>query len=94
MKQSDPVSAPGYGTKGEATGPCGPDLDSEPGDDFPTCLAEALDILVDRARRHGLVEVAHLLEVAALAARDSAPALVDRSYQPERDRDGTPSSPA
>ncbi|MHA1599563.1 MAG: hypothetical protein ACTSW2_01960 [Alphaproteobacteria bacterium] len=42
------------------------------GDAFPIHLAEAIDILVDRAMRHGLTEVAHLLGVAALAARDPA----------------------
>ena len=41
-----------------------------PDDDFPTCLADAIEILADRARRHGLVEVVHLLGVAAMAARD------------------------
>jgi len=79
MKPLDPVPLPGYGTKGDPTGSCGPQLgpefeaDLKPGDEFPTCLAEAIDILVDRAMQHGLVEVAHLLEVAALAARDFAP---------------------
>lgn len=100
MKQLDPVPLPGYGAKGGLAGPCGPEPGPEPepglvpGDDFPTCLAEAIDILVDRAMRHGLVEVAHLLEVAALAARDSAPSPADRPCQPEHKRDGPPSSPA
>ncbi len=90
MKQLDSVPLPEFGAKGEPPGPCGP----EPGDDFPTCLAEALDILVDRAMRHGLVEVAHLLEVAALAARDSAPPPVDQQCEPAHKRDEAPSSPA
>lgn len=64
------------------------------GDDFPTCLAEALDILADRAKRHGLVEVVHLLEVAALATRDSASLPADRTCQPERESARMPCSPA
>ena len=54
------------------------------GDAFPIHLAEAIDILVDRAMRHGLTEVAHLLGVAALAARDSADPQADRPCVPER----------
>jgi hypothetical protein len=63
-------------------------------DDFPTCLAEALDILADRAKRHGLVEVMHLIEVAALATRDSALLPADRTCQPERESACMPCSPA
>lgn len=65
-----------------------------PADDFSTCMAEALDILVDRARRHGLVEVAHLLEVAALAARDGAKPLPTGNGRPVPERDCFPASPA
>ncbi len=90
MKQCNPEPLPEYGAKGEAADPCLP----ESGDDFPTCLAEALDILVDRAMRHGLVEVAHLLEVAALAARDAAVTPVEPHCQPEHKHGGVPSSPA
>lgn len=88
MKQLDPVPLPGFDAKAQAEDPHLP----EDGDDFPTCLAEALDILVDRATRHGLVEVSHLLEVAALAARDAAAAPAGHRCQPERQRDGARSS--
>jgi len=106
MKQPDsmPEPLPGLDPKGDSDGSCRPGHDSEhdsghdpghdpgQGDDFPVCLAEALDILVNRAMRHGLAEVAHLLEVAALAARDAAASPVDRPCQPERERDNGPSA--
>jgi len=92
MKQLDPMPSPGLDPKGDSDGSCRPGHDSGQGDDFPACLAEALDILVNRAMRHGLVEVAHLLEVAALAARDAAASPVDRPCQPERKRDNIPSA--
>jgi len=103
-----PEPLPGLDPKGDSDGSCRPGHDSgqspghdsehdpghDPGqgDDFPVCLAEALDILVNRAMRHGLAEVAHLLEVAALAARDAAASPVDRPCQPERERDNGPSA--
>jgi hypothetical protein len=68
MKGLDLGSAPTVGEPGPGAAPPGP----APGDDFPACLAEAIEILADRARRHGLVEVVHLLDVAAMAARDVA----------------------
>jgi len=65
----------------------GPALDQQrPDDDFSACLAEALDILADRARRHGLVEVVHLLEVAALAARELAAPPIEGHCQAKRKR--------
>ena len=94
MKQLDPMPLSGFGATGDPDGPCRPEHGPEHGDDFPSCLAEALDILVDRAMRHGLVEVAHLLEVAALAARDAAASPVGQPGQPERKRDCVPSAPA
>ena len=109
MKQLNPMPLPGLDSKGDPDGPCRPEFgpgcdprhhpghqpghDPKQGDNFPACLAEALDILVDRATRHGLVEVAHLLEVAALAARDAAALSADRPCQPERARDDASSAP-
>ena len=87
MKHPSPTSS---GAKGERDYR----LVVEPSDDFPTCLAEALDILVDRAARHGLVEVAHLLEVAALAARDAAASMTGQPCPPESKGDCFPCTPA
>ncbi|HEX9789405.1 MAG TPA: hypothetical protein VGA60_01985 [Kiloniellales bacterium] len=67
MKGLDPGTAPIGGAPGTAALP-----GQATGDYFPARLAEAIDILADRARRHGLVEVVHLLDVAAMAARDVA----------------------
>ncbi len=100
MKQPVPMPLPGFGTKGDLTDTSllGHDFGHESGhnsgprEDFPTCMAEALDILVERAMRHGLVEVAHLLEVAALAARDAAPPSIDQPCQAERKSDDASSA--
>ncbi|MFQ6017632.1 MAG: hypothetical protein ACE5KF_05500 [Kiloniellaceae bacterium] len=43
-----------------------------PRDSFAAALAEALDLLAERARRHGLGEAAHFLDTAALSARQAA----------------------
>lgn len=41
-------------------------------DDFIDCLAEALGLLAVRSKSRGLHEIAHLLDVASLAAREAA----------------------
>ena len=92
MKQQNSMPLPGSDPNGDPDAPC--QLEHEPpeSDDFPACLAEALDILADRAKRHGLVEVAHFLEVAVLAARDAAAVQADRPCQPKRKREEAPSA--
>lgn len=86
----DPAAPPRSSAKSPIRAPHA----AAPADDFPTCMAEALDILVDRAKRHGLLEVAHLLEVAALAARETAKSPPNGSRRPTPERDCFPSSPA
>jgi hypothetical protein len=103
MKHSDPVPLPEFGAMGDPGGSCRqdevpenqsiPNNGAKQGDDFPTCMAEALDILRERAMRHGLVEVAHLLEVAALAARDAVSVPADRPCQPARNSGDMPPTP-
>lgn len=93
MKQHVPMPLPEFGTKGDLTDTSQLGHDSGQGDDVPTCMAEAVDILVERAMRHGLVEVAHLLEVAALAARDVAASPTDRPCQSEHTSNDAPSTP-
>ena len=82
MKQQNSMPLPGSDPNGDPAAPCQPEHGPPESDDFPACLAEALDILADRAKRHGLVEVAHFLEVAVLAARDAAAVQADRPCLP------------
>lgn len=89
MKHPDPMSLPGNDVEREG----GSQREAGRGDDFPIYLAEAIEILVDRAMRHGLIEVAHLLGVAALAARDPADSMVDQPHQPECKPNGVSSAP-
>lgn len=82
MKGLDPGTSPIGGTPGPATAPPEPTLpEPTPGEDYPARLAEAIDILSERARRHGLVEVVHLLDVAAMAARDVAAETTEKDGQ-------------
>ncbi len=69
------VEAPsGAKLTGPAPGlPPGPvDLALCPEDGVAAKFVEVLTLLAERARHHGLAEVGHFLEVAALAASDAA----------------------